>query len=74
MKKAALIFLFCVGLAFSLACGSSKQYTVQMKNGQQYETRSELKYNVHSETYTFETKDGEKLTIPKADVEKIVER
>jgi len=74
MKKAILIVVLCMGLAFALACGSSKQYTVQMKSGQQYEATSELKYNVHSETYTFETKDGQKVTVPKADVEKITEK
>ncbi|MBW1818842.1 MAG: YgdI/YgdR family lipoprotein [Deltaproteobacteria bacterium] len=74
MKKVLLIFLLCAGLAFSLACGSSKQYTVHMKDGKQYESRGEVKYNVHSETYAFETKDGETITIPKADVEKLVEK
>jgi hypothetical protein len=74
MKKAVLIFVLCMGLAFALACGSSKHYTVHMKDGKQYSTTGELKYNVHSETYSFETKEGEKLTIPKGDIEKIVEK
>lgn len=73
MRKALLVLILCAGLAFALACGSSKQYTIHMKDGKQYST-GELKYNVHSETYTFETKEGEKLTIPKGDIEKIVEK
>ena len=72
MKKVFLTMILVGGLILSIGCGA-KHYTVHMKNGEQHVAVGEPEYNRRSDTYTFKNVNGQKVSILKPDVDKIVQ-
>jgi ABC-type Fe3+-hydroxamate transport system substrate-binding protein len=74
MKKFVLTALLCTALLFSFACGSTtRNYTITTKDGNKYFATSEPQMSNASEVVTFEDPDGRRVTIPKSNIESIVE-
>ena len=74
MKKIVSTVLLCSALLFSFACGSTvKTYTITTKDGNKYFATTEPQMSNASEVVTFEDPDGRRVTVPKSNIESIVE-
>jgi len=69
-----LFFLFIFTSTLLLAGCGSKQYEVTTKGGDIYTAKGALKYDVQSETYSFENEQGLEVRLNQEDIEVIQEK
>lgn len=72
MKRLLLAMLLAGGLILSVGCGAT-HYTITMKNGEEHVAVGKPEYNKEADTVSFKNVDGQKVTIQKQDIDKVVE-
>ena len=72
MRKRLSMLFMCIGLLFSVACGTSRNYTIYTKDGKKYFATSKPEYGMT--LVIFENAKGQKVSLPKSDIEKVVEQ
>ena len=66
------MLFICIGLLFSVACGASRNYTIYTKDGKKYLATSKPEYGMT--LVIFENAIGQKVSLPKSDIEKVVQQ
>ena len=66
------MLFMCIGLLFSVACGTSRNYIIYTKGGKKYFATSKPEYGMT--LVVFENANGQKISLPKSDIEKVVDQ
>ena len=72
MNRFFALLLTLLLSALLVACGA-KSYQVTTKTGKTYTSKGTLEYDVQSETYKFENKEGKEVILNQEDIEVIQE-
>jgi len=72
MRKSIIISFLVVGLLLPMGC--SKQYVVKTKEGTEYTSSKEPKFDKKTQTYQIKNEDGKNVTVNREDVQSVEER
>ena len=72
MRKRLFMLFICIGLLFSVACGTSRNYIIYTKDGKKYIASGKPEYGMTM--VVFENADGQMEYLQKSDIDKVVEQ